>query len=72
MSVYSYTDQQICDPGVRLAMVCVVLLGTAEQRQGLTLTVPVFLVVGPNSEAETLSTVVCLAIGGLFEMTPSV
>ena len=75
MAILSYvcllvhTHQQMYYAGVSLAMVCGVL-GTAKQRQSLTLTVPVFVVVGPKSEAETLSTVICLAVEGLFGMTP--
>lgn len=63
MVAHTHT-QQMYDPGVSLAIVCGVLLGTAKQRQGLALTVPAFVVVGPNSEADTLSTVICSAIGG--------
>lgn len=68
---YSYANQQIYYPGVSLAIVCGVLLGNAKQGQGLTLTVHAFVVVGPNSEAESLSTVICLAIERVFGMTPS-
>lgn len=56
-------------PGVSLAMVCGIL-GIAKQRQGLTLTVPAFMIVGPNSEA--LSSHLLSSKGNIWDDSSSV